>query len=112
MVSNGQDSRGKSKRGGKELKAKAAALPPEQNATAWAQRLGIRDPEALGPCGRVLLRREGRGLCLELFAAALALASRILPIAYHGWTRRPSKAGTSRNNCTVDLKGWPAMVNT
>ena len=47
MVSNGQDSRGKSKRGGKELKAKAAALPPEQNATAWAQRLGITDPRAM-----------------------------------------------------------------
>ena len=47
MVSNGQDSRGKSKRGGKELKAKSAALPPEQNATAWAQRLGITDPKAM-----------------------------------------------------------------
>ena len=47
MVSNGQDSRGKSKRGGKELKSKAAALPPEQNATAWAQRLGITDPKAM-----------------------------------------------------------------
>ena len=44
-----QNARGKSKRGARQLASVKGgeAVPPEQNATAWAQRLGITDPKAM-----------------------------------------------------------------
>ena len=39
--------RGKASAAPAKPASKAAALPPEQNATAWAQRLGITDPKAM-----------------------------------------------------------------
>ena len=44
-----QNARGKSKRGARQLASikGGESVPPEQNATAWAQRLGITDPKAM-----------------------------------------------------------------
>ena len=48
MVQGGNP-RGKSKRGARALASVkgVGAMQPEQNATAWAQRLGITDPKAM-----------------------------------------------------------------
>lgn len=60
------DARGKSKRGGRELKHTVSKLTPEQNAGAWAQRLSITEPKAMKAFIMDFLRLEPGYKCLPV----------------------------------------------